>query len=104
MQETTELRNPVSGPVQVIASVHDYLELFDASVRDIIFRGMSQPHVTGACCFEVLQLDSSQAGRRCSLIFGPGCTRKTAEECVAAPVGSTPSTFAYPKYIYFRAP
>jgi hypothetical protein len=97
-----ELKHPVSGPVQVVPMISEFLELFDASVRDRIFKNISQPDVSGCVCFEVLQLDSSSRGHRQALIYGPGCTYKTAEEICAGHLGDVPSRFAYPKYIFIR--
>ena len=97
------LSNPVSGRVEQIPTLTKFLDLFHESVTERIHSLVElRDDVAGVCCFEVLQMDSPAFGNRSAVVFGPGCTYKAAEEIVAGHLGSVPSRFAYPKYIFIK--
>lgn len=73
----------------------EYLRLFDPSVRDAVRASLQRPGVAAAICYEVLDMCSSQHGRRTSMICGPGCTY-TLEQGLSHRLGDVPSRFAYP--------
>jgi hypothetical protein len=94
-------RHPISAEVTE-KSLGDYLALFDVSVRPAILMGLDRPDVSGAVCFEGIDMSMPNLGQRPSLIFGPGCTYKTAEEITAGHLGDVPSRFQYPTCIYIK--
>lgn len=100
---TTEYRHPVSGRLTE-KSLGNFLGLFDQEVRPAIIERLAREDVDGVVCFTNIALDSSQCGHRTAMIFGPGCTYKTIEECAAGHLGDVPSRFQYPQEFYLKAP
>ncbi len=97
----TTMKNMVNGEVRLLG-LDDYLALFDPSVHADIRRTLSRIDVTGAVCFENLQMDSPHLGERASLVVGPGCTYTLASAC-SGRLGSVPSRFQYPVAQYGKA-
>ena len=97
----TAYKNPISGEIKQLPFL-DYLNLFDKSVIGAIGDQLRRPGVSGAVCFEGLDLSMPNLGQRTSLIFGRDCTYKTAEEITAGRLGDVPSRFQYPQYIYIK--
>lgn len=80
--------------------LEEFLALFDESVHTNILEAMKHyPDAQGLICFENLQLDSSQAGDRTAVVFGPSNTFNESN-LADARLGSVPSNFQYPRYMY----
>lgn len=79
-------------------SFEDYLRLFDEEVHGKIRGSALAEGVTHVVCFEVLDMWSSRAGQRQSLIVGSAQTF-SLEKVLRTPyfrLGDVPSRFAYP--------
>ncbi len=93
------MKHPVSGEVEEL-SEEQFLSLFDAEVRDTICERSRNPGVEAMVCFECIQLDSPMVGNRTALTMGPGCTYPLSEIEKGARLGSVPSVFQYPRYLW----
>jgi hypothetical protein len=93
------MTHPVSGPVRELNET-EFLGLFDASVRDRIKANSQKPGVDAVVCFENLQMDSSEFGKRSALIMGPGCSHALTEIETGGRLGDTPSRHQYPTALW----
>lgn len=90
------MKNSISGEVRQVSWDH-MIELADKSVRERLCTAADREGVAGMVMYEVLDMSSSQHGRRSFLVYGPGCvSAKTLEEAIAGRLGDVPSRFAYP--------
>ena len=96
-----DLKNEISGTVQQV-SLKDFLAEFDESVHSVIEERLARPGVAGVMQYVVLDMSSSQLGKSTAMIFGPGCTYKTAAEAAAGHLGDVPSRFQYPQIYYLK--
>src|SRR5262245_48952029 len=95
----TDIRNPISGTVKAVP-LDQLLAMADEDIRERLTSMLAQSHVSGLMCYEVLQMDSSQFGHRHFMIYGPGCTYRTAADAANGRLGDVPSRFAYPVAYY----
>lgn len=79
----------------------EFVAMFDSSVHDALTEHLARTDVAGICCFECLDMSSSQCGRRTAVIFGPGCTYK-AEPQPDEHLYDLPSQRQYPVAIYLK--
>ena len=84
-------------------SLGDYLAQFDRDVHHHIIEQLNRDDVDGCVHFINMQMDSSAHGSKSSLIYGPGCTRKTLEECLEGHLHDLPSQRQYPTMFYRKA-
>ena len=98
-KEHAALVHPVTGPIQR-CSKEMYLDLFDVEVQPMILTQSTKPGAVALVCFQNHQLDSSQVGKRSSLVIGPSFTFNEGS-IVNARLGDVPSRFQYPTYIWY---
>lgn len=74
----------------------EFLKMFDPIMHDRIKKSASDQKAEYVVCFQNLQMDSSNFGKRTMMVIGPACTSKTVDEIREGHLGQTPSTFQYP--------
>ena len=95
------LRNKVGGEIRAIAR-EDFFKLMDESLHERMNEMLARPDVDGMMAYQIPDMWSSQFGRISAVIFGPGCSIKTAFDAAAGHLGETPSQFAYPTFVYVK--
>ena len=93
------MKHPVSGEVKEV-SEQEFLALFDESVREKIKSSARTCKAEVVVCCEVLQMDSSQFGKRTVLCLGPHCTYPVSEIEKGLRLGDVPSRFQYPTVLW----
>lgn len=87
-------------------SREEFLKLFSPEAQRKIIKKLDGPQqdnrVLGVVCMENLQYDSSDAGHRTALIYGPGYTCETLDAALDAHLGDAPSRFQYPVHYYAK--
>jgi hypothetical protein len=95
------LKHNISGTIAQLDEAA-FFELFDSSVHGAMRESLKRyPTAEGLVCFENLQMDSSQLGRRTAAVFGPDNTFKQSN-LHEARLGDVPSRFQYPRYIWHK--
>lgn len=89
--------NMIGGIVKPVSKI-EFWSLFSPPMQDELANKACDEGVVGFVCFENLQMDSSQFGKRSAVAFGPGCTSANPRDVVARfpRLGETPSQFQYP--------
>lgn len=83
-------------------SKEEFLAQFDPEVHPRINALLERPDVHGLILFENPNFDSSAFGERTAVIFGPGCTYKSAGEVEGKWLNDLPSQRQYPRAVYVK--
>jgi hypothetical protein len=87
----------IGGEVKPISKAQ-FFALFSPPMQDELEEKWTDDGVAGFVCYENLQMDSSEFGKRDALVFGPGFTFNSAKHAVRVTprFGNVPSNFKYP--------
>lgn len=80
----------------------ELMDLADPEVHDSLAGMINRHDVAGICVYECLDLGSPEIGQKSFMVFGPGCTTKTIEECYKGHLGDVPSRFRHPVAHYLK--
>jgi hypothetical protein len=91
------INNMIGGEVKLVSKAQLFA-LFSPHMQDELEEKWTADGVTGFVCFENLQMDSSEAGKRTAYAFGAGMTYDSAKQLVreVPRLGDAPSRFQYP--------
>lgn len=95
------MNNMIGGKIEQVDR-ETFIKLFDIEIQYKIEDNINRSDVDGIVYFVNMQMDSSNLGMSTGLIYGPGCTYKTAEEICKGRLGDLPSRFQYPTKIYIK--
>lgn len=83
-------------------SKEEFFAQFDPEVHAKIEALLKRSDVDGAILFENTNLSSSACGERTAVIFGPGCTYKSAGSAEGKWLNDLPSQRQYPRAAYVK--
>jgi hypothetical protein len=89
--------NVIGGEVKSVSKAQ-FFALFSPPMQDELEEKWTDEGAAGFVCYENLQMDSSEFGKRTAHVFGPGFAYNSVGQVVRSVprLGGAPSRFQYP--------